>query len=234
MFAQWSLDEIILVDNAVYSFGFQLDNGIPILSYYQGKDDSQLLYLKEYLMLIREKNIIKDLKKTFTTSELSDVDLDSFVDFYAEEDIDDDNFDILDQMFPYANMMRGKAQSFNHSKLMTQHKFSIDVVSHSNHTEEGIKSGPSSQKSEEMIFRVKSDNVYTEQLIQNNEIDDLYNNLQRTSLRTSDIKPKKKKKPKHTLSTLSLSKQHKSWYQRPQDMLDDTKVTGPIQLDMFF
>lgn len=233
MFPQWSLDEIILVDNAVYSFGFQLDNGIPILSYIQGKDDSQLLYLKEYLMLIREKNIIKDLKKTFTTRQLSDVDLDSFVDFYAEEDIDDDNFDILDQMFPYANMMRGKAQSFNHSTLITRHKFSIDVGSHSNHTEEEIKSGPSSQESEEMIFRVKSNNVYTEQLIQNNEIDDLYNNLQRTSLRTSDIKPKKKKKPKHTLSTLTLSKQHKSWYQRPQDMFDDTKVTGPIQLDIF-
>ncbi len=83
-----------------------------------------------------------------------------------------------------------KAESFNHSSLVTQHKFSIDVGSHSNHTEEEVKSGPSSQESEEMIFRVHSNNAYTEQLIQSNEIDELFNNLKRTS----DIKPKKKKK----------------------------------------
>jgi CTD small phosphatase-like protein 2 len=27
-------EDIVLVDNAAYSYAFQLDNGIPILSYY--------------------------------------------------------------------------------------------------------------------------------------------------------------------------------------------------------
>ena len=33
------LKDILLVDNAAYSYAFQLDNGIPILPYYQGPND---------------------------------------------------------------------------------------------------------------------------------------------------------------------------------------------------
>jgi CTD small phosphatase-like protein 2 len=33
-----SLAEMILVDNAAYSYAFQLENGIPILPFYEGKD----------------------------------------------------------------------------------------------------------------------------------------------------------------------------------------------------
>lgn len=29
---------MILVDNAAYSYAFQLENGIPILPFYEGKD----------------------------------------------------------------------------------------------------------------------------------------------------------------------------------------------------
>jgi CTD small phosphatase-like protein 2 len=30
------------VDNAVYSFGYQLDNGIPIIPFYEDKRDEEL------------------------------------------------------------------------------------------------------------------------------------------------------------------------------------------------
>jgi len=33
------LSQILLVDNAAYSYSPQIDNGIPILPYYQGKKD---------------------------------------------------------------------------------------------------------------------------------------------------------------------------------------------------
>lgn len=34
-----SLSDIVLVDNAAYSYAYQIDNGIPILPYYEGKID---------------------------------------------------------------------------------------------------------------------------------------------------------------------------------------------------
>ena len=37
------LKDIILVDNAVYSFGFQLTNGVPILPFYENKSDRELV-----------------------------------------------------------------------------------------------------------------------------------------------------------------------------------------------
>jgi len=40
-----SLSDMVLVDNAVYSFGYQLENGIPIIPFYEDKDDEELLHL---------------------------------------------------------------------------------------------------------------------------------------------------------------------------------------------
>lgn len=34
-----NLSEVVLVDNAAYSYAFQLENGIPILPYYEGTND---------------------------------------------------------------------------------------------------------------------------------------------------------------------------------------------------
>jgi len=44
-----SLKDIVIVDNAVYSFGFQLENGIPIIPFYNNKDDEELLHLINYI-----------------------------------------------------------------------------------------------------------------------------------------------------------------------------------------
>ena len=40
---------MVLVDNAAYSYAFQLENGIPILPYYKGDKDYELFGLKKYL-----------------------------------------------------------------------------------------------------------------------------------------------------------------------------------------
>ena len=44
------LSRVVLVDNAAYSYAFQVANGIPITSYYQGSNDSALVGLKNYLL----------------------------------------------------------------------------------------------------------------------------------------------------------------------------------------
>ena len=45
--------DIILVDNAAYSYGYQLENGLQILPYYDNKSDVELKHLTNYL-----KNIV--------------------------------------------------------------------------------------------------------------------------------------------------------------------------------
>lgn len=39
IFTNRDLDNIVLIDNAPYSYFFQLENGIPILPFYNSKDD---------------------------------------------------------------------------------------------------------------------------------------------------------------------------------------------------
>ena len=63
IFQNRKLSDIVLIDNSVYSFAFQLDNGVPIVSYYDDHNDEEMLHLKFYLEClkdcedVREKNI---------------------------------------------------------------------------------------------------------------------------------------------------------------------------------
>lgn len=43
------LQNMVIIDNSVLSFAFQLDNGIPILPFYNNKDDAEMESLKNYL-----------------------------------------------------------------------------------------------------------------------------------------------------------------------------------------
>lgn len=47
--------DMILVDNALYSYGLQLQNGVPIIPYYNCKEDAELLILSEYLMSLKDE-----------------------------------------------------------------------------------------------------------------------------------------------------------------------------------
>ncbi|CAD8187065.1 unnamed protein product [Paramecium octaurelia] len=55
------LSNILLVDNASYSFGQQIDNGVPIIAYYDNKYDQELLYLQNYLMKFRMITDVREL-----------------------------------------------------------------------------------------------------------------------------------------------------------------------------
>lgn len=50
---------MVLVDNAAYSFAYQLDNGIPIAPYYDHPDDEELKHLVPYLKFL---NYVEDMK----------------------------------------------------------------------------------------------------------------------------------------------------------------------------
>jgi len=54
----WWLDDIVLIDNAAHSFGFQINNGIPMLPFYQDKEDKEMIYLYYYLKLLAKSKVI--------------------------------------------------------------------------------------------------------------------------------------------------------------------------------
>ena len=54
---------MVLVDNASYSFGFQIDNGIPIVPFYNSKDDVELINLKRYQKDLAQEKDVRDLNK---------------------------------------------------------------------------------------------------------------------------------------------------------------------------
>ena len=77
------LDKVIIVDNNVFSFGFQLENGIPILPFQGESNDTELLMLGEYLNHLvklddfrKENNLhfrYKDLEKCYDINSLKSV-----------------------------------------------------------------------------------------------------------------------------------------------------------------
>ncbi|CAD8114470.1 unnamed protein product [Paramecium sonneborni] len=57
------LSNVLLIDNASYSFSKQIDNGIPIIAYYDNQDDQELLHLENYLLNFRHVKDVRDLNQ---------------------------------------------------------------------------------------------------------------------------------------------------------------------------
>lgn len=54
------LKDLILVDNSVYSFGFQLDNGVPIVPYFNDPSDQELHYLAQYVLSLSQADDVRE------------------------------------------------------------------------------------------------------------------------------------------------------------------------------
>lgn len=60
IFKNVPLTDVVIIDNSLLSFGFHLKNGIPIVPYYNGINDSELDFLTSFLLTIAEE---KDLRE---------------------------------------------------------------------------------------------------------------------------------------------------------------------------
>jgi hypothetical protein len=56
------LTKTVLVDNSPHAFGYQVDNGIPIESWFDDKDDRELLKLERFLRQLRKAENEVDVK----------------------------------------------------------------------------------------------------------------------------------------------------------------------------
>ena len=54
IFKNFNLKDIVIIDNSVLSFAYHLNNGIPIVPYYNSKEDSELIILSKYLLFIAD------------------------------------------------------------------------------------------------------------------------------------------------------------------------------------
>ena len=55
---------MLIVDNLAHSFGFQIENGIPILEWHNDQTDQELKYLATYLMEAADKEDLRAYNKS--------------------------------------------------------------------------------------------------------------------------------------------------------------------------
>lgn len=72
------LRDVVIVDNAVYSFAFQLDNGIPIVSWFDNENDKELSNLIGYLSYLSKVDDVRIVNR-------QNFRMRSFVDEYREQ-----------------------------------------------------------------------------------------------------------------------------------------------------
>ncbi|EAS06725.2 NLI interacting factor-like phosphatase (macronuclear) [Tetrahymena thermophila SB210] len=66
IFKNRELKNIVIVDNAAYSFGFQIENGIPIIPFFENKKDMELKFLTDFLKKLLDKDDVRVfIHKTF-------------------------------------------------------------------------------------------------------------------------------------------------------------------------
>ena len=54
---------MVLIDNAAYSYAYQMLNGIPIFPYYEGKNDYELYALQKYIETLRFSTDVRENNK---------------------------------------------------------------------------------------------------------------------------------------------------------------------------
>lgn len=65
IFEGYSLQDVVIIDNSVLSFAFHLDNGIPILPYYNAKEDNELLLCAVYLETLSNYDDVRELNRKY-------------------------------------------------------------------------------------------------------------------------------------------------------------------------
>lgn len=124
------LSNVVIVDNSILSFAFQLDNGIPIIPFYDDKEDSILVKIKDYLLSLRgtQDFRIKN-RQCFSLKELYDLNVHNFLKYYDNgEDTESDN-DISGDSFDNSlDESDGETKASNEEEIKTIRRQSMTAL----------------------------------------------------------------------------------------------------------
>lgn len=70
--ANKQLKDMLIVDNLAHSFGFQIENGIPILEYHNDQNDAELKYMIDYLTEAAKHDDLREFNKRLRLDDLID------------------------------------------------------------------------------------------------------------------------------------------------------------------
>jgi len=69
------LEDIVLVDNNIFSFAFQLENGIPVVPFFDDSSDMELAFLRQYLLehVLSCENVREENSRSFELEKLVEI-----------------------------------------------------------------------------------------------------------------------------------------------------------------
>ena len=122
IFQNRDLKDLVIVDNAIISFAYQIDNGIPIISFKQDKTDIEFLDLMQNMKLISEQDDCRDfIQKAFKIGQILQTQVDEFAHIYADDSDDLDDDELLD-MFSRASKSYQSQKPATFPKKFTKSK----------------------------------------------------------------------------------------------------------------
>lgn len=81
IFKEMNLKDLVLVDDSVYSFAFQINNGVPIQRWKNKSNDQELKFLLPFLIKLSfEWDVREALKKYFNLERLACLDYELYID----------------------------------------------------------------------------------------------------------------------------------------------------------
>ena len=89
-----TLDDILIVDNMIYSFAFNLENGIPILNYEGDKNDIEMIHVIKHLKHMKNfSNLRVENEKVYQLNMIYSSNIEDFIQYYDSSDSGDEDED---------------------------------------------------------------------------------------------------------------------------------------------
>ena len=92
IFEGLDLNNVLFVDNQVFSFAANLRNGIPIVDFQGQKDDQELIKLMLYVHSIADSENLRDAnEETFGFNKIINSNIEKFIKYYKYEELSENN-----------------------------------------------------------------------------------------------------------------------------------------------